>query len=298
MTIRLRQLEAFRATARHGGMTRAAEALGVSQPAVSRLLRSFADTVGFELFERDRGRLIPTRESRYLLVEVERLLESLGQIEEMTQDLTARTVGHLRIACLPGFATSHLPSVLARFLADRPGVTATVEPDRPERILDWIIGQQYDFGVTDGFAGHPAVEARPVLMRTVCILPKGHALAAKTAIRPEDLAHERMIHTRRDSAFFRELERAFAATGVRIPSWVEIRQFTSACMLVAEGAGVSIVSEMDAREHENRGLVLRPFAPETPHRLSLLRPTHTPPSLITLEFIEAFEDSLKPFMTT
>lgn len=296
MTIRLRQLEAFRATARHGGITRAAEALGVSQPAVSRLLRSFGETVGFELFAREQGRLIPTRESRYLLVEVERLLESLGQIEELTKDLTARTAGHLRIACLPGFATSHLPGVLARFLTDRPGVTATVEPDRPERILDWMIGQQYDFGITDGFAGHPAVEARAVLMRTVCIMPEGHKLAARKSICPEDLAQERMIHTRRDSAFFRELETMFAARGVRIPSWVEIRQFTSACMLVAEGAGVSIVSEMDARQHDGKGLIIRPFTPEIPHRLFLLRSIHSAPSLITLEFMEAFEDSLKPFM--
>lgn len=296
MTIRLRQLEAFRATARHGGMTRAAEALGVSQPAISRLLRSFGESVEFDLFTRERGRLIPTRESRFLLVEVERLLESLSQIEELTKDLTARTAGHLRIACLPGFATSHLPGVLARFLADRPGVTATIEPDRPERILDWIIGQQYDFGVTDGFAGHPAVEARPLSMRTVCILPEGHRLGALSSIRPEDLAQERMIHTRRDSAFFRQLEVAFANAGVRIPSWVEVRQFTSACMLVAEGAGVSIVSEMDARQHEDRGLILRPFAPETPHRLSLLRPTHAAPSLITIEFIEAFETSLAPYV--
>ncbi len=223
------------------------------------------------------------------------MLDSMERIEELTRDLSARTAGHIRIACLPGFATSHLPKVLARFLAARPGVTATVEPDRPERILDWIIGHHYDFGVTDGFAGHPAVDHRNAAMRTVCILPADHPLTARDVIWPEDLAGERLIHTRRDSAFYRALEAAFTARGVAPPSWVEIRQFTGACMLVAEGAGVSVVSELDAVEHAARGYAIRPFRPSTPHMLSLVRPTHAPPSLLTLAFMDAFAESLAPY---
>jgi DNA-binding transcriptional LysR family regulator len=55
--------------------------------------------------------------------------------------------GHLRVACRPGFATSHLPDTIAKFMAERPGVTVTLVPDRPERILEWIIGEQYDCGI-------------------------------------------------------------------------------------------------------------------------------------------------------
>ncbi|MCL5776846.1 LysR substrate-binding domain-containing protein [Limibaculum sp. FT325] len=295
MTIRLRQLEAFRAVSQLGSVTLAARQLEISQPAVSRLLASFSDSVGFRLFERKGGRLVPTQESRYLLREVGRLLDSLDHIDQLTRDLSARKAGHLRIACLPGFATSHLPAVLARFLRNRPGVTVTLEPDRPERILEWIIGEQYDCGITDGFEGHPAVDCEVIRMRTVCIMPRGHRLEAKPEIWPEDLAAERMIHTRRDSAFFRELADAFAARKVQIDSLIETRQFTAACMLVAEGAGVSVVSEMDARGYADRGLALRPFRPSVPHRLALLRPTHARASMITLEFLETFADSLAPF---
>lgn len=295
MTIRLRQLEAFRAVSQFGSMTRAARHLGISQPAVSRLLASFAEAVGFRLFDRRGTELVPTQEARFLLREVGRLFDSLDHIGQLTQDLSARRAGHLRIACLPGFATSHLPAVLARFLRNRPGVTVTLEPDRPERILEWIIGEQYDCGITDGFDGHPAVECEMIRMRTVCILPRGHQLGRKGAIGPEDLAGERMIHTRRDSVFFRDLNEAFAARGVQIDCLIETRQFTAACMLVAEGLGVSVVSEMDARGYEDRGLMIRPFTPAVPHRLALLRPTHSPASMITLEFLEAFAESLAPF---
>ncbi len=294
LAIRLRQLEAFRAVARTGLITRAARQMGISQPATSRLLRDFSRTMGFELFRRRGGRLEPTREARYLLGEVERLLDSVSHLEELSKDLTERRAGHLRIACLPGFATSHLPGLVARFLDQRPGVTVTIEPDRPERILEWIIGEQYDFGITDGFAGHPAVSGETLAMRTVCILPRGHRLARASLIRPEDLAGEGLIHTRRDSAFYRALEQTFARCGAPLNSLVEVRQFTAACMLVAEGVGVSVVSELDACEYERRGLVLRPFLPAVPHRITLLHPTHTPLSMLTLEFIEMFRASLRP----
>lgn len=292
MPISLRQLEAFRAVARSGSMTRAAQQLDISQPAVSRLLASFSDGVGFGLFERKGGQLVPTQEARFLLREVERLLDGLDQLGRLTLDLSARKAGHLRIACLPGFATSHLPAVLARFLETRPGVTVTLEPDRPERILEWIIGEQYDCGISDGFEGHPAVDCEVIEMRTVCILPRGHALARLPEIGPEDLAGERMIHTRRDSAFFRALSEAFAARKVQMSSLIETRQFTAACLLVAAGAGVSVVSEMDAREYEHRGLTIRPFRPTVPHQLAILRPMHARASMITLEFVDAFVDSL------
>lgn len=296
MAINLRQLEALREVSNTGNITRAAKKMGISQPAVSRLLRNFSDEIGFDLFQRRDGRLVPTQESRYLLGEVGRLFSSLKHIEDLTKDLTARKAGHLRIACLPGFATSHLPRVVANFIKTRPNITVTIEPDRPKRILEWIIREQYDFGITDAFAGHPSVQSQPFDMRTVCILPKGHALADKPEITPEDLAQERMIHTRRDSIFYRELDATFTTRGLTLPSLVEVRQFTAACMLVAEGVGVSVVSEMDAQEYAQRGLILKPFAPEITHRLTLVHPTHSPASMVTLEFIDAFKDSLNPYL--
>ena len=147
LKFKLRQLEAFRAVSETGSVTKAAERLEVSQPAVSRLLSDFSASVGFELFTRSRGGLEPTSDSRYLLAEVRRILENLDHLEDLRRDLTERKRGHIRIACLPGFATSHLPGVLVRFLNERPGVTVSLEPDRPERILEWIIGEQYEYQI-------------------------------------------------------------------------------------------------------------------------------------------------------
>lgn len=276
-------------------MTRGAQELGVSQPAVSRLLSDLSVELGFQLFERRDGRQVPTQEARLLMPGIRRVLEMMEQISEVSRTITEKKAGHLRIACLPGFATSHLPDVVSQFLGDHPGVSVTLEPDRPERILEWMIGEQYDFGITDGFEGHPAVESEHIAIRSVCVFPDGHRLAELEVIGPHDLAEEGLLHTRRDSPFFRVLNDVFLASDIPVRTLVEVRQFTAACELVSRGVGVSVVSELDAVSYLGKGLAFRPFVPAIPHRLSLVRPTLKKPSMITLEFMATFKESLTPF---
>ncbi|WP_425046020.1 LysR substrate-binding domain-containing protein [Primorskyibacter sp. S87] len=295
MKFKLRQLEAFRAVAQAGSVTGAAAELGVSQPAVSRLLADFSKSVDLPLFRRESGNLIPTAEAEYMLAEIGRVFDSLNHLEDLRHNLKKRTAGHLRIACLPGFATSHLPDALTDFLKDRPQVTVTLEPDRPERILEWIIGQQYDCGITDGFNGHPAIESTDVPIGTVCIMPAGHRLAGRASIEPGDLKDEKLIHSRRDSPFFRHLQAAFTDHDVQMNSWIEVRQFTAACTIVSKGHGVSVVSALDAEQFRDRGIVIRPFEPQIVHRLSLLRPIAGNNSPLVLDFLRHFSDSLTPF---
>ncbi len=292
---RLRQLEALKSVADHGTMTRAAHSLEISQPAVSRLLSDLSEELGFALLDRKDGRLVPTQEARYILPDIGRVLEMMKHIADTSHNLNARTAGHLRVACLPGFATSHMPAVVAAFLKARPDVTITLEPDRPERILEWIIGEQYDCGIADGFGGHPAIESTTLKIRTVCIFPLGHRFSNLKQIEPKHLDNERLIHTRRDSTFYQTLSEVFRNSLVNPKLIVETRQFTGACELVALGVGVSVVSELDARSYEGR-LEYRPFAPSVPHQLSLVRPIHKMPSMITLDFMEIFRDSLSDLL--
>jgi len=104
-----------------------------------------------------------------------------------------------------------------------------------------------------------------------------------------------MVHTRRDSHFFQALSEVFRKNSVSPKLVIETRQFTGACELVSLGVGVSIVSELDARTYEGR-LSFRPFTPNIPQQLSLVRPVHQAPSMITLDFMEKFKESLSELL--
>lgn len=296
MTFSLRQLEAFKAVAETGSVTQAAKSLNISQPAISRLIADFSQSIGVELFAKEGRNLVPTSEAKYLLSEVTRVFGSLHHLEELTRDISERKAGHIRIACLPGFATNHLPHVLAEFLKTKPAVTIQLEPDRPERILEWVVGEQYDLGITDGFSGHPAVETQDINIRTLCALPERHPLAEFDTISPLDLKQEKIIHTNRGSAFFKMLSNAFTEYGITLNSWIEVRQFSTACEIIREGQGVSIVSALDAGAFRGSGVVFRSFKPKLSHRLSLLKPLTRPQSLLVLDFAEEFIRSLRPYM--
>ena len=130
--------------------------------------------------------------------------------------------------------------MLARFLEQRPNVEVTPEPVRPERILDRIMSGECELGLTADFAGHAAVDAARVEMRTVCILPPGHLAEDRAEVVPADLRPARLIQTRIDDPFYADVMAAFEQCGVKPAGRVETRQFGTACKLVAKGLGVSV----------------------------------------------------------
>ena len=114
-------------------------------------------------------------------------------------------------------------------------------------------------------------------------------------ITPVDIKNEKLIHSRKDSVFFQSLSQAFQRAQIELKSSIEIRQFTSACELVSNGFGASVLSELDAFKYSDKGLEYRPFVPKIPSRLTLLRPVLKRPSLVALEFMQMFKESLEQF---
>ena len=294
--IRLRQLEAFRAVMSTGGVTSAAGFLGISQPAVSRLIASLEQSMGMALFERRQGRLYPTYEARFLLEEVERAVSNLEHISRLSEDIRNQKAGHLRIACLSGFATSLMPTVIADFLKDRDDVTLSLQTRSSVRVREWIAAQQYDIGVADEFEGHSAIQHESVDIQTFCVMSPQHPLASQRVIYPGDLHNMPMIVQDRDNRFHHRLKAAFEKSGATLNAKVEVRQFATACLLAIQGVGAAVVSAIDAAEYANRGLIARPFEPEMLFRLDILYPKFHPRSLLLQDFIMHFKTRLEPFM--
>ena len=109
--MKIRQIEIFRSVMAGGSTIAAATALGLSQSAVSRQLTQLEEELGFELFERSKGRLLPRPEAFALMDEVGELASLVARLKRYTEDLRAGTVGQrfLKVAVPHSFIATVMP---------------------------------------------------------------------------------------------------------------------------------------------------------------------------------------------
>ena len=193
MEISSRQIEAFRTVMLTGSITSASEALFVTQPAVSRLIRSLEESTGLTLFERRGNHVVPTAEATALLEEVERSFVGLARIGAFAQALRAQTAGSLRIAAMPALAGSILTRFVARFSIQRPDVHITVSGAPSHLVLDAVASGQADFGYADSPLDRAGLEIETIPVAAVAVMRKDHPMARRRSIKPADLKGERFV---------------------------------------------------------------------------------------------------------
>src|SRR5689334_17195859 len=152
-----RQIEAFRAMMLTGGATDAAKLMGVTQPAVSRMIRDLQLALDLKLFERRGARLVPTGEARGLYAEVERSFLGLDRIAAAAVELRTRRAGILRIASLPALANGFLPHCVGGFLAQRPKLDLMLSGLVSHIVLDIVASGQSDLGFAQAPIEHTGV---------------------------------------------------------------------------------------------------------------------------------------------
>ena len=107
-------LDLFRAVMRHGGMTRAAEVLGIGQPHISRAIAQLEAALGFALFVRGHGNAFPTPEGEAFAQEVAQTYAGLDHLQQAARRIRERGTGGLRVACQPSLAAGLLPLAIRR----------------------------------------------------------------------------------------------------------------------------------------------------------------------------------------
>lgn len=283
--IRLRSMRAFHAVLQHGSVTAAARSLGLTQPAASRLLSQLEQDLGFELFHRDRGRLVPTTDGLILYDEVERALDNVDRVQELARDIADFRVGQLRLVAPPSFLEAILPDVIARFLEAYPRVHLSIDSHGVETAKGMIAARAVDAGFVKLPLNRDDLKTRTVLVsQTACVLPLGHPLAEKTEITPHDLKGIPLVMLGRGQQFRARVEAAFAEVGAVPRIQVETHTVASACALAARGVGVAIVNEDLARAYLRGQTVLRRFTPGIVHEYAFAVSSAVEPSRLADAF--------------
>ena len=282
-----RQIEAFRTVIVMGGVTAAARALNVSQPAVTRLVQDLQHALGLRLFERRGTRLVPTNEALSLYREVERQFVGLERIQNAARALRDGISGNLRVACLPAFSVGFLPRLAGLFLQEKPGLDIALYSSISSQVADWVASGFCDLGFAQLPLDFPAIDVDMLPPVTaVAVLPEGHRLAEKSFLGPADFIDEPFVSLEQTTQLRDRIDAVFAAARVTRVTRIETPLSMIACSLVAGGAGVSIVDPFTAAEYRGRGVLVRPFRPEILYDMGIIWPAGHLKSALAIDFAE------------
>ncbi|MEL0154662.1 LysR family transcriptional regulator [Sphingopyxis sp.] len=283
--VSFRALRVFAEIMRTGSATAAGKQLSLSQPAVSRLIAQLEAQVGFDLFYRDRGKLVPTADGTKLIQEVELSLSSLDRFNSLVRDIAGYSAGTVRIVAPPSFAEGVLPDIVSRFRERFPGVEFSID-SRSVETARTMIAMRY---VDCGFVKLPTDESdlaieQIVSSGSVCVMRGDHPLAGRGAITPSDIGRHPLILLGAGRHWRTQVDAAFAAFGLRPTVAIETHTHGSACALAARGNGMAILNELLVKPYLHHPLVARPFDPPIEHEYAFAVSNVSRPSRLTLEF--------------
>ena len=242
MILEVRHLRVVQAIVREGSVTRAAESLYLTQPAVSHTLKDIESRLGVQLFRRKKKRMEPTAEGLSLHRTAERVLDELACAEESLQKFKEGKRGVLRVATECYTCYHWLPRILRRFSETVPDVDLQIVPEATTETLASLLGERIDLAIVHREPSHTSVSAVHLFDdEMLAVFPRSHRLAAQEWVKPEDFADEHLLlHTAPEESLF--MSRYLIPAGVR-PRRVSQLSLTQAIFeTVRAGLGVTAVA--------------------------------------------------------
>lgn len=266
-----RQVEIYRAVMITGSASRAAELLDVTQPAVSRAIADLEAAIAFPLFNRVRGRLVPTPEGRLFFHDVSASFEGLERLRSAADRIRDFGSGRIRIASLAALGSTLVPRAIRAFREKHSQIVFTLQIVSSAAVRDLVANQQFDLGLAADEVDLSGVDHRVFASyKAVCVLPPRHPLGSKAVIRPADLHKQSFIALAPEDRARAQMNQVFDAASAKPEVIIETPNSATICALVLEGLGVGIVNPAAADGFQERGLVFRPFEPEIYFRSHLL----------------------------
>lgn len=259
-----------------GSARKAADLLGVTQPAVSQSLKRLEDDAGFLLFQRLRSRLVPTPEAFDLLKEVERVFVGLSALEHKLLSLREFGVNRLDIASYPAFGLGFMPRAIARLKSESKSnflAQVSLQILSSKEVQNRVAKGQSDFGLmADEFSLDGIEHSTFADFSGVVVMPQGHPLSRFKLIKPAQLAEVPFIALNPEDASRRRLEARLQQQNITLQIAAVTPYAASVCELAMHGLGIGLVNPITAFDYAQRGLVVRKLAIDIQFRCLLALP--------------------------
>jgi LysR family transcriptional regulator, glycine cleavage system transcriptional activator len=232
----LNALLVFETAARHGGFTKAAKELCVTQTAVSHQVKALEEELGVTLFRRSPQRVELTAAGRAWANELSLVFGRLRAINESLRRSGASERAHVSVSIIPSFGARWLVPRLGRFFHEHPEVDVRLSAN--ERLVDFAL-EPVDIGIRYGAGRYPGLRVSKLADDAMVVVAAPALLGKKRLGTPRDLKGHVLLHDDHPGAW----EQWFAARKMRVPTQTPMNEFSDSSMLVeaaAQGQGIAL----------------------------------------------------------
>ena len=237
----LSQIDAFVEVARTGKVSRAADALYVTQPALTARLQRLEAELDTKLFVRTPRGMKLTESGDAFLPHAVKTLDSLADGRRIVNAFERGGAGRLALGAAPAISTYVLPGILKRFATSHPRVSVSVRTGHSEEVLELVLREQADIGLVRELR-HPDIVSTPLY---------------EDRIRLDDISREQLVLFDRTSSYAELTNAVFRGAGVRPEAVMELDNIDAAKKMVQQGFGVALIPYTAVADELDAGLLRR-----------------------------------------
>lgn len=261
MDLSLNQLRAFYYTANSGSITRAADRLFITQPAVSLQIKALETQCGVLLFHRTKKTLQLTESGKRLYQVAIKIFSLVGEAERILSEESKFISDPLRIGSTKTLVRHFLAAYISRFRKLFPKIQIQIDEGSSEEMLKSLLENRNDLAIVGRLPYHEQLKAVPFIQDELVLLAApGHPLCSKENVSIEDLKGENLILREKGSGTRRVIDRVFEEKNFFYSAFIETSNVDFLKEMVRTGNGVTMLARMGAdRDLASGNLIALPL---------------------------------------
>lgn len=282
--MKLRHLEIFYAVMTCGSLSRAAESLNISQPAASKALKSAEQKLGFPLFQRVRGKLLPSREALTLYEKAQHIYQDLDSLRLLADNLARDPRARLSLGCLPSLGLSLVPGIVTDFYQQNANLVMTLSTEHTEMLIKKLALLEIDLALTLQPCEQGDILSHPIADVPLVYIDRDYR---QGSVNIEEIDQRRWISPGNHSLSSAIAQyRHFSMTRLNVQTYYMATEF------VKRGMGCSITDIFSARNNLPPQMI-HPLTPAVKVTLCLLRRSDISLSPVAQKFVDFLCQTLR-----
>ena len=238
-------VQAFIAIADHNGFQKAADALHISQTALTRRLQHLESVLGVKLIERTTRSVALTTIGRDFMPQAQRLLKDLQTALAEIMETGKAQRGDVSIACVPTAGVHYLPRIIQEYSTRYPSNRIKILDHASSGVADAVLRREAEFGINIADTRHPELTSIALLRDQFALVCRDdHALARRARLRWKQLEPHPLIFAGTVSANRSLLDQALGTLSLKLQAFYEVQRSSTALGLVAEGVAAAVVPRL------------------------------------------------------